>query len=570
MSTSGMTQREIRSANAETEKLARDYKPVGQTDMLHMVRNARSVVGSYTEAVDMMRPLLDLRVISQHTRPHASAEEINTDFDQLVKSAELAGVTSNHKKFERYIEGIAKAMNVFGDTIRPHQFMEAAQYGRAATMGWSPEFVAGILPTMIQHHGGSQAGTAAASFYSSIVGGKMSNLAVNQLNKLGLLDDSKVIRTKTGNIKGVDPGGIKGSDTARTDPNKWVWDYYGPALKRAGITSASAIAETTSRVFSNRVAAQFVTELMTQRVLFEKDAALTHGAKGRDAAREIMDRDLDQAKNGLVNAVNSLAAALGAPFMPSSVSRTNSAASWILRAAQYANNDTPTAVLGAAGAAGASVGMLSIMGRLGLGMLGVGAAGIAAPAAATGIGLAGLGALWLGAKGYQKLQRAGEEAGINYNVTDATKLAGLRRERDALEAEIAGVRPTRPFANGGFNPVIDYRKDRITALNARIASSEQRIFENSLGNVAPGLLAFGQMPANRITGAGRLQTWSKPGTMGRSVSYDEAMHPGGRSDATRPNLAPAASKGRREREGRAHAHRDHQHCRCRHAASRGS
>jgi hypothetical protein len=43
--------------------------------------------------------------------------------------------------------------------------------------------------------GGSSAGKALSSFYTQFVGGKMSNKAVEELEKFGLLDPSKIIKT---------------------------------------------------------------------------------------------------------------------------------------------------------------------------------------------------------------------------------------------------------------------------------------------------------------------------------------------------------------------------------------
>ena len=309
MQGSGMTANEVARAEQDAAAIAAKFPSIGQTEVMHMLRNARSVVGTYQEAAEIIEPLAKLRVVAQAARP---GQDISEDFDHLVRAAELSGVTQDHGRFRQYIDGIARAIGVFGDTIKPYQFFEAAQYGRAATMGLSKEFVAGVLPTLIQHHGGSQAGTALASAYQAIVGGKMSNQAVQQLYKLGLLDESKIVKTKTGNVKGVQPGGIKGSDLFRTDPDKWFRDYYARALETHGITDAARVAEITARVFSNRIAAALATEMIQQQGIFDKDRALVQRAPGVDeASRLYSSRDPHIAFQGLKHSIDSLVGTIG-------------------------------------------------------------------------------------------------------------------------------------------------------------------------------------------------------------------------------------------------------------------
>lgn len=397
MENAGMTPGEIADAHEQMARLSRVYKPIGQTEIMHMLRNMRSVVGSYEEAAHIAEPLMKLRVISQHASPHASAEEINENFDKLIKAAELGGVTQDLGKFTNYMQGIAKALNVFGDTIKPYQYFEAAQYGRSATMNLSPEFVAGVMPTLIQHHGGSQAGTALAAFYRALVGGRMSNVAVHELQNLGLLNmargpDGKlkyISQTKTGDIKGILPGGVVGADLARTDPDKWVNQILVPALARKGITDPGRVAEVIAHMFSNQVAAQFVTEMITQRGLFEKDRAMTKGAKGLEAAGDIMAKDLDQAFKGLRHQIDALAAAAGKPLLEPLTRNINSFADTIGGVAERLSHDQITAKHAFGGALVAG-GAASYLGLAAVGGL-FGGAGFMAAAAPTALVAAALG-----------------------------------------------------------------------------------------------------------------------------------------------------------------------------------
>lgn len=290
MESSGMSAVDMLHAELEASKLSKDNPAFSQTDVMHMLRNARSVVGSYEEAAHIMEPMLKLRTVALGANPH-NAAALSEDFDKLIKGMEIKGVTQDLPKFTRYMDGMAKAINTFGDTLRPTDYYEMFKYGRQATTNLSEKYMNSVAPTLAQELGGSSAGTAQAAFFRAIVGGKMSNLATNELDKVGLLDPSKIVRTKTGNVKGVGPGGVMGSKLAAENPYEWVQQYLLPAFKKAGITDPHDIQERIARVFSNQVAAQMVGIFATQQGRIEKDARLQEGARGLESAKDINRKD---------------------------------------------------------------------------------------------------------------------------------------------------------------------------------------------------------------------------------------------------------------------------------------
>lgn len=114
MSTSGMSDKEIAEAGEVAAHLSNKYKSLTQTQIMHTARNIRSVVGSFEEATHIIDPLMKLRVVAEGAHPERK-EELGADFDKLVKGMEIKGVTQDLKQFNHYIDGMAKALNVFGD-----------------------------------------------------------------------------------------------------------------------------------------------------------------------------------------------------------------------------------------------------------------------------------------------------------------------------------------------------------------------------------------------------------------------------------------------------------------------
>src|SRR6266536_3536497 len=102
METSGMTPEEIRQAEEHAARLTAEFKPVSQTTILHLLRNARSIVGTYEEAAHILDPLLKLYVVAQGSHPE-KVEQLAEDFDKLVKGLEIKGVTQDMPKFTEYL-----------------------------------------------------------------------------------------------------------------------------------------------------------------------------------------------------------------------------------------------------------------------------------------------------------------------------------------------------------------------------------------------------------------------------------------------------------------------------------
>lgn len=333
MEVSGMSASEMMDAEGAAADLAAKYKPVAQTDIMHMLRNARSIVGSYEEAGKIMDPLLALRVTALGAHP--GNQELEADFDKLVKGMEIKGVTQNLPKFREYMDGMAKAINVFGDTLRPTDYYEMFKYGRQATQNLSQDYTLAVAPTLAQGLGGSSAGKAQSAFYNAMIGGKMTVSAARELQNLGLIDKSNIITNKQGDLAKLKPGAISHSALAAMNPYEWVNQILLPAMAKKGIVDPQKIQEVIATVFSNQSAAQMVSIFATQQSRIEKDKALVSGAKGLAAADDFMKKDPEIAWASLKNAFNNAAVEVGlggenlASAMNSTAEKVNIAAKWL-------------------------------------------------------------------------------------------------------------------------------------------------------------------------------------------------------------------------------------------------
>lgn len=360
MSASGMSDHEIKEAVDLSAAISKKFPSVSQVQMMHMARNVRSMVGSYEEATHVLEPLARLRVVALGAHPDKAAE-LNEDFDKLAKGMEIKGVTQDLPKFNHYIDGMAKALNVFGDTLRPTDYYEMFKYGRAATNALSDHFMLSTAPTLAQELGGSSAGKALSSFHTQFVGGKMSNKAVEAMNEYGLLDMDKVIKTTTGNVKGVRPGGVKGAEylqPGHEDPYQWVNKILLPALAKKGVTDPGKIQEVIAGMASQTTTAQMLSIFATQQSRIEKDAHLVAGADGKDASDKFQKNDPKVIRHSIDAQVDNLLGTTAAPLLP----LTNKGMNWLVSGLQAATDQAKANPLQSAAGLGWGAAMLGAMG----------------------------------------------------------------------------------------------------------------------------------------------------------------------------------------------------------------
>jgi hypothetical protein len=440
MEAAGLTPSEIMDASSRALLMSAKFKTTSQTDILHMLRNMTSVVGTYEEATHILEPLLKLRTVAEGAHPDKAAE-LNEDFDKLIKGMEIKGVTQDLPKFVHYMDGMAKALNVFGDTLRPTDYYEMFKYGRQSTSRLGDRFMLSTAPTFAQEMGGASAGTALQGFFQTLVGGQMKDVAAKELDRLGLLDPGKVIKTKTGAVKGVSPGGVVQSNLAASDPYRWMNEVFLPALTKAKITDPEDVSNEIAAVFRRGNVAQLAGILLSQKSRIEKDAARIEGAQGLEASDTFLQKDPFMAWKGVTEQFNNLLSVAAGPLMQPAADAMNAIAGALSALAAVAVDHPMAASAGLLTAVGAGATASFLAGRAAL--HGVGAAmgltGAAETAGAVGGGalpwmaraIPGVGtAATIGTAAYYGGQAASELGGIATGKYWTPKMEGELAEID--------------------------------------------------------------------------------------------------------------------------------------------
>src|ERR1700688_605571 len=320
---SGMTKEEIERAISKS--YAMRVPGAAPAENLKTIGELRMVFGSTDHAIDHATTMQRATAILKSVNPHMDAE--NESYN-LARALEIKGVSNDPEHFTRLANMMVQALNASRGKVTGTEFFEFTKYSRGAAGRLSDEFYTRIAPTLIQELAGHSAGMALASFRQTLVGGKMTNRATEEFVKLGLVDPKSVIRTKTGSVKGVRPGGLIGSGLASENPFDWVQQYLAPALKQHGITDSNRVSEELAHLFGNRFSEQMASILLNQSQRILKDAGLDLQAPGIEALDRLRDSDPTTAANDLGAGIKGLLGALGGPLVQPAIASMNKLSGW--------------------------------------------------------------------------------------------------------------------------------------------------------------------------------------------------------------------------------------------------
>lgn len=534
----GMTPQEVAESEDLSARLSSKFKVFTQADVMHALRNARAVTGSFEEASSIIEPWLKLSIVARAASPHAKPEEIAEEFDSLLKGMEELGVTMDPKKFKDYIDLIAQGLNAFGDTLKPNDIFKMIQYGRQASPMLSKEFMLGIAPALGQEMRGQSFGNAVSGFNRAIVGGSMNHNAIEEMVKLGLVNTEKDANgnykylsvTKTGSIKGIKPGGVKGWDVAQADPFKWTHDFLQPAMVSHGITSAQEQSAILSNMFT-RVVAQLVSIMLTQAPKILKNEGMVHDAMNTKSADMLLKNDLDTAETAIKTQIEQLATALSKPFLEPATKVLNILSDGLSAMALRAEHDKPFAVAGTAAAvSGAALAGLTAM-RMGYGLWQTGSMSevipILARAGVTGGALgAAIGGGYLFAEGVSQTEaitKAARErmySDPNWTPHTEAEMAQLRADLATVEGELAAARITGVGGAASGSPVgsTDLLEALAQTLRSRIARGESGV----IGADHPSFgFGPGGSPLPKVGGVPMPSSGDKPNALEAIVKPDQ-------------------------------------------------
>jgi hypothetical protein len=295
---SGMTPTEIAESVAKASQLSGKYQNIDQKEIMEHQRKLRGTLGDWHHAQDFVESIVQAQSILS-SGPGGS-DGATRDLDQITKGLEGAGYAANPDKFGRMLNAFVKGKNLFGETLTGEDFRTYLQRSKTSKFGLSEDYMANVVPTMLQHEGANQFGTAQATAFNSLVGQRQTAAAKEKLRKFGILDKKdKLI----------------GQQDFVANPYEWAKKYLAPKMEKAGMSldTEAGSAEREKAVdflmkgFSNRNAGEFFASMLANRKVIEKDKPMLAKAQGLEAADKVTQNDPYQAWNAVVAQTKNLA-----------------------------------------------------------------------------------------------------------------------------------------------------------------------------------------------------------------------------------------------------------------------
>jgi hypothetical protein len=318
MAQMGLTLSDIRSAEKAAWAVGRSVPTTSPKEALDTIMRLRMVFGDTADAIRNLPTILKMEGVLNNAGLKGDQSY------EIAKTLEMIGATKTPEMFNSYADAITKGIIASGGKVQAADYLSAVKYGRTAAQGWSKDFIEFYLPTLIQEmksRGGSGGATGGPgnplmSMYAAVVQGTVAQKSLGMFQKLGLIDPSKVVWTKSHMMRGVEPGGIKGWREFMANPVDWVQTYLMPALQKAGITDRQAQIQAISYLFQNRTAGFMGVQMAEQYWKFQRDRKLIEDTKGINNYSEIMKMSPSMQEQAIHARMEALKTIVGLQLVP--------------------------------------------------------------------------------------------------------------------------------------------------------------------------------------------------------------------------------------------------------------
>lgn len=314
-------------SRAEIERASKSSKDIGNKyglsarDVLQTMNEIRNPLNRGTTADDGMEsaiqhmPALAEASVRLRANMGEHGGDIAKELYDFVKSAEFKNKIGE-KDFDKSIKSMTDASVATGGIVGPDSWLKISQYARTSLPGMSDDYLYRIMPELAQEFRGAPAGTASGSLYQQFIAGAMRTTGLRLLDKLGMVDETRVDFDKNGRVVKARPGFYTDGNTLKENPLTGMANLLD-AMKAHGITSESDQRDYISQIIGNRTAAQLGMTLGFQA------PRLLRGAAGIDAtansgvgATDYMNENPYSQWNNFTAAATNASVALGTAIMP--------------------------------------------------------------------------------------------------------------------------------------------------------------------------------------------------------------------------------------------------------------
>jgi len=385
--TAGFSPAESAAVKANATRVANQFRNLTEGDLVKLTAETSMVYGDPRVAMaNLPTAAAYLSAIKYRNPgdPEGAAATAEDQIFKILRSTEMRGIAQNPGEVGKALTAVLRGQEAFGDdNFDPNTVFQSVKYGRLASRYLSDRFLYGPGMIAAQEMGGSNYGNSLNQIMQAVVGGHMTKAALEEWERIGIIDPKKVIAAHgRGSGAGFNLGNaVPQSGMLQSDPDKWFQSVLAPAIDRA-THGDTAGRDQILRTLFPRATAQQAAEMLAYQMgpggRFYKDSQRLDQAMTPAQAIAAAKGNLQTNAEDLNTAFSRLATNLGDP-MARALSKFYGALSGAATKAANASGQHPGAAamvdvgLGAAAAAMAAYGASAfwkiaqgLLGRLGL------------------------------------------------------------------------------------------------------------------------------------------------------------------------------------------------------------
>lgn len=206
------------------------------TENLKTILELNSILQNMPEAVHLSEKMGKAQLILTAASEKYGVKNSEGLGFSMLKSIEMMGKL-DPKQIEHHIEMMTKVMQATSGKVLPTDYQQVLKYANQAKVMLDDNYLYRVLPEMIIENktpggggGASRQGTAIAAMFRQFAMGTMNKVTAANMDALGLLQSNTMVPTTT---TGTITSGVIHKDEFVQNPQKWIMDYFVPALEKA-------------------------------------------------------------------------------------------------------------------------------------------------------------------------------------------------------------------------------------------------------------------------------------------------------------------------------------------------
>lgn len=323
MKQAGMSAPSIAAARQAANTVSSQVAVSTPAGNMQLIRELRGVFGKTSEATAFLPDFAKTQAILQQVTGRSSPHDMQT----LAKAIELRGDVLNAQgkidpaAFRAGLNQALRTLVAAGGLISPTDLYSVMQQaGPMARMMSSQQFYDTMMPAIMEM-GGRRAGTALTAIGRAVYGGIMPQRNAFELERLGLVDPSKVHVRRGGQIT-TDMGAFRGTDILdHQGLLAYVQKVLRPALEHAGYTTNKAQQAELYRLYPTETARRLISLFLQQAQTVLRDQRLRAVAHGIGSYDWLIESNLGMAHQAFTAQLSRIATDLGNTITPT-VTRT--------------------------------------------------------------------------------------------------------------------------------------------------------------------------------------------------------------------------------------------------------